>query len=230
MAELHAHVATPPPTGWVRVDLHCHSMWSGDATTTPEELAEAVAVARIDVLCVTDHNTIEGAVALAGRLPCRVVVGEELRTGWGEVIGLFLTEHLPRGLSPLAAAERIRAQGGVVYVPHPFDPTRPHLQRPALDELVGLGLVDAVEVFNAKTPDPGANDEARNYAEEHGLLAGAGSDAHVPAALGAAYVEVPDFDGPASFLEALADARVVGHHFDAPRAWRSRIVPSLRTS
>ncbi len=225
-AELHPHVAVAPPPGWVRVDLHAHTMWSGDATTTPEELEEAVVAAGIDVLCITDHATINGAVALADRLPCRVVVGEELRTVAGEIIGLFLTERLPWGLSPSAAAERIRAQGGLVYVPHPFDPTRHCLREAELDALVAAGLVDAVEVLNAKTPLTSLNERAAAFAAERGLPGGAGSDAHVPEAVGAAYVEMPDFDGPASFLASLADARVVGHHFDRARTWRPRIVPS----
>ena len=224
--ELHPHLAGAPPGGWVRVDLHAHTMWSGDATTTPDELKAAVEAAGIDVLCITDHGTTNGATALADRLPCRVVVGEELRTVAGEVIGIFLTERLPYGLTPRAAAERIRGQGGLVYVPHPFDPTRHCLRGPELDALVAAGLVDAVEVLNAKTPLSSLNDRAAAYAAEHRLPGGAGSDAHVPEAIGAAYVEMPDFDGPASFLASLADAKVVGHHFDRARTWRPRIVPS----
>lgn len=224
--ELHPHLASAPPAGWVRVDLHTHTMWSGDATTTPEELEAAVVGAGIDVLCITDHGTTNGAVALADKLPCRVVVGEELRTVAGEVIGLFLTERLPWGLPPATAAERIRAQGGLVYVPHPFDPTRHCLREAELDALVSAGAVDAIEVLNAKTPLVSLNDRAAAFAAEHGLPAGAGSDAHVPEAIGAAYVEMPDFDGPASFLSSLAEGRVVGHHFDRARAWRNRIVPS----
>jgi predicted metal-dependent phosphoesterase TrpH len=224
--ELHPHLAGAPPVGWVRVDLHAHTMWSGDATTTPDELEAAVEAAGIDVLCITDHGTINGATTLADDLPCRVVVGEELRTGAGEVIGLFLTERIPWGLSPSAAAERIRGQGGLVYVPHPFDPTRHCLREPELEALVAAGLVDAVEVLNAKTSLSSLNERAARFAAEHGLPGGAGSDAHVPEAIGAAYVEMPDFDGPASFLTSLAEGRAVGHHFDRARAWRPRIVPS----
>src|SRR5437764_8237249 len=114
--------------------MHTHSMWSGDCTTTPEELASALAKSDIDVLCVTDHNSVAGAMRFAesGELPCRVIVGEELRTGAGEIIGLFLTERLPFGLSPTHAVERIREQGGVVYVPHPFDPVRNCLREDVL--------------------------------------------------------------------------------------------------
>ena len=224
--ERHPHLASECPPGWVRVDLHSHTMWSGDSTTTPDEIVEAVVESGIDVLCITDHNAIKGAVQLADALPCRVVVGEELKTHAGELIGLFLTEHLPFGLAPREAADAIRAQGGVVYVPHPFDPMRKNLSEAALDDLVAAGKVDAIEVINAKTSLRSLNERAARYAAEHGLLAGAGSDAHVPNALGAAYVEMPDFDGPASFLEALRVARPVGHHWDQARPWKPRIVPS----
>src|SRR6516165_8866036 len=94
----HPHLASPPPPGWVRVDLHSHTMWSGDSTTTPDELEQAVVESGIDVVCITDHNAVRGAQVLADRLPCRVVVGEELRTRAGEIIGLFLTERVPVGV------------------------------------------------------------------------------------------------------------------------------------
>ena len=232
---VHPHLAEVEPEGWVRVDLHMHTMWSGDATTTPDELREAVAASGIDVLCITDHSTINGAVELGAPGPptalgCRVVVGEEVRTTAGEIIGLFLTERLPFGLRPVEAAERIRAQGGLVYIPHPFDEMRHCMAVPALEELAGAGLIDAVEVFNAKTSLPSLNAKAADFAAAHGLPGGAGSDAHEPSAIGAAFVAMPDFDPaePASFLDGLARGVVRGHHYDAPRQWRPRIVPSTR--
>jgi hypothetical protein len=221
----HPHLAAPLEPGWVRVDLHSHTMWSGDSTTTPDELEEAVASSGLDVLCITDHNAIKGATDLAGVLPCRVIVGEELRTHAGEIIGLFLTERIPFGTPPADAARVIRDQGGVVYVPHPFDPMRRNLAEPALEALTEAGLVDAIEVVNAKTSLQSLNRRAAEYAHAHGLAAGAGSDAHVPRALGAAYVEMPDFDGPADFLTKLREARTVGHHWDEARSWSARVLP-----
>jgi hypothetical protein len=223
----HPHLERPVRAGWVRVDLHSHTMWSGDSTTTPDELDEAVRASGIDVLCITDHASIRGAVEMSARLACRVVVGEEMKTHAGELIGLFLTEHVPAGLPAAAAAAAIRAQGGVVYVPHPFDPMRRNLSEPALVELADAGLLDAVEVLNAKTSLRSLNERARAFAADRGLAAGAGSDAHVPEALGAAYVEMPDFDGPHDFLDKLGEAEVVGHHWDEPRRWRPRVVPSV---
>ena len=223
----HPHLADPLPAGWVRVDLHSHTMWSGDSTTTPDEVEQAVVEAGLDVLCITDHNAVKGATELAASLPCRVIVGEELRTHAGEIIGLFLTERIPFGTPPAEAAAAIRAQGGVVYVPHPFDPMRRNMAEPALYELARAGLLDAVEVINAKTSLSSLNRRAAEFATEFDLAAGAGSDAHVPLALGAAYVEMPDFDGPADFLAKLRVGRPVGHHWDHPRPWSPRVLPSV---
>lgn len=224
----HPHLAAAVPDGWVRVDLHSHSMWSGDCTTTPDELADGVAAAGIDVLCLTDHGTINGAVEVADRLPCRVVVGQEVRTRWGEIIGLFLTERIPSGRPPVEVAEAIRAQGGLVYIPHPFDPLRANLAEDALLDLLGRGLVDAVEGRNAKTSLEHLNRRAIDIAAERDVPVGAGSDAHVPDAIGAAYAEVPDFSDAAGLLAALRAGRIRGHHWDEPRPWRPRIVPSTR--
>ena len=206
--------------------MHSHTMWSGDSTTTPDELAAAVTAAGIDVLCITDHNAIKGAVDLVDRLPCRVIVGEELRTHAGEIIGLFLIERIPIGVQPDDAARSIRQQGGLVYIPHPYDPMRRNLAEPALHALIDDGLVDAIEVINAKTSLSSLNSRAASTAAAHDLAAGAGSDAHVPDAIGAAYIEMPDFDGPADFLSKLRVGRAVGHHWDQPRPWTARVLPS----
>jgi predicted metal-dependent phosphoesterase TrpH len=222
----HPHLADPLPAGWVRVDMHSHTMWSGDSTTTPEELADAVTEAGLDVLCITDHNEIKGAIDLVGRLACRVIVGAELRTHAGEIIGLFLNERIPTGIEPAAAARAIRGQGGIVYIPHPYDPMRRNISEAALDALIDEELVDAIEVINAKTSLLSLNRRAASTAVACDVAAGAGSDAHVPDAIGAAYVEMPDFDGPDDFLAKLRLGRPVGHHWDEPRPWSSRVLPS----
>ena len=206
--------------------MHSHTMWSGDSTTTPEELVVAVTAAGIDVLCITDHNAIKGAVDLVGRLPCRVIVGEELRTHAGEIIGLFLNERIPIGVQPDDAARSIREQGGLVYIPHPYDPMRRNLAEPAMHALIDDGLVDAIEVINAKTSLNSLNLRAASTAAAHDIAAGAGSDAHVPDAIGAAYIEMPDFDGPVDFLSKLRLGHPVGHHWDQARPWSARVLPS----
>lgn len=226
----HPHLSEPRRDGWVRVDCHSHTMWSGDCTTTVDEEQEAVLAAAVDVLCITDHSTTNGAFELHDQLPCRVIVGEELRTWAGELMGLFLSERIPYGVKPEEFCKRVRDQGGIVYVPHPFDPTRHAMQEDVLRSLADQGLLDAIEVYNGKVSLQHLNAKARAFAEEYDLPGGAGSDAHVPEALGAAWIEVPDFTGPVDFLQSLRQGIVHGHHFDRARAWRPRIVPSTKAT
>src|SRR5215831_7787000 len=146
--------------GWVRVDCHLHTVASGDANLTVEQLAVRARENGLDVVCVTDHNETAAAVAAAERdLGVRIVVGEEVRTPDGDVIGLFLTERIPYVLPLAEVVGRIRAQGGLVYVPHPFDPVRSSLGA-VLGDLCAAGAVDIIEVFNAKIADQSLNKRA----------------------------------------------------------------------
>ena len=198
-------------------------MWSGDSTTTPEELASAISATGLDAVCITDHNTIAGAVALAesGELGCAVIVGEEIRTVSGDVIGLVLQERVPAGLRTVDAASMIREQGGLVYVPHPGDGARHSLNAGALAELADAGLLDVVEVLNSKCAAP-------YDGPTHGAARAGASDAHVPAAIGAAWTDIADCDlsHPESFLSALREGSPGGAHFDPPRQWRPRVIPA----
>ncbi|HEX5189881.1 MAG TPA: PHP-associated domain-containing protein [Streptosporangiaceae bacterium] len=197
----------------LRVDCHLHTVASGDAITTLDQLADRAAAERIDVVCITDHNETAAALAAAasGLRGVRVIVGEEVRTRAGEVIGLFLTERIPYVLPVADAVARIRAQGGLVYLPHPYDAARGSVGA-AADRLCADGMADVIEVFNTKIADQDLNARAADLAARWRLPGAAGSDAHDPAGIGAAYVEMPDFDGPASFLAALANARVAGEY------------------
>src|SRR5215470_8970876 len=208
----------------VRVDCHLHTVASGDAVTTLDQLAERAAQETLDVVFITDHNEISAA-AVASDLGVRVIVGEEIRTPDGDIIGLFLTERVPYVLPVAEVVARIRAQGGLVYAPHPFDAGRSSLGR-VLPGLCAAGAVDIVEVFNAKIETQGPNERAAALATAYALPGGAGSDAHDPAGIGAAYLEMPDFDGPASFLAALADARITGEY--RPHAPRYPRRPALQ--
>jgi predicted metal-dependent phosphoesterase TrpH len=197
----------------VRLDCHLHTQASGDARTTLDELAQRVEAVGLDVVCITDHHTLEAAqTALTRDLGVRIIVGEEIRTPSGELIGLYLSERIPYVLPVAEVVRRIKAQGGLVYAPHPFDAVRAGLRRPVLEALAASGELDVVEVFNAKIPDQADNDAAVQLARDFDLVPGVGSDAHDPHGVGAAYIEVPDFDGPASMLAALARGRVVGEH------------------
>ena len=201
------------PPGWVRVDCHLHTVRSGDAVTTLEQLAERVERTGLDVVCITDHHAVDAALdAIRLDLGVRVVVGEEIRTPLGELIGLFLSERIPYVLPLPEVVGRIRAQGGVVYAPHPFDPIREGVREAALTRLCEAGDLDVIEAFNAKIEDDEHNQAAQRVAERFGIPVAAGSDAHDPPGVGAAWVEMPDFDGPAEFVEALAAGRLVGEH------------------
>ena len=227
--ERHPHLADACPAGHVRVDMHTHTMFSGDSTTTLDEVVESVTESAIDVLCVTDHNALEGAIRLRSMLEglCRVVIGEEVKTHTGEIIGLFLTERIPFGETAVRTCELIREQSGIVYIPHPFDPMRRNISESSLRDITERGLVDAIEVHNSKTSLQSLNAKAKSFAAHRGLAMGSGSDAHVPHALGSAYVEMPDFVDAADFLRKLGDGHVVGHHWDKARPWSPRIVPSV---
>jgi predicted metal-dependent phosphoesterase TrpH len=204
----------PPPTraGWIRLDCHLHTAASGDARTTLEELAQRVEAVHLEVVCVTDHHAIDAAQALRSDLGIRVIVGEEIRTPSGEIIGLFLSERIPYVLPVPEVIRRIKAQGGLVYAPHPFDPERAGLRRAALEGLVAAGALDVIEVFNAKIADAAHNLAAIEFAKEFDVAPGVGSDAHDPEGIGAAYIEVPDFDSPNEMLAALRQGRVVGQY------------------
>lgn len=194
----------------IRVDCHVHTVASGDAVLEIDELAERARELGIDVVFVTDHHEISAAdAARRRRLGVRIEVGEEIRTPDGEVLGLFLRHRIPYVLPAAEVISRIRAQGGLVGLPHPFDPVRAGTGGIA-HGLCASGQVDFVEAFNAKVTHPAHNVAAAALAQRHGLPATAGSDAHDVAGLGAAYLEMPDFDGPTEFRAALAQARVVG--------------------
>jgi len=198
--------------GWIRVDCHLHTVESGDAVTTIDEIAEQVQRHQLDVICITDHNVTSAAVAAAQRgIGARVIIGEEVRTQHGDLIGLFLTQRIPYVLPIAEVTSMIRAQGGLVYLPHPFDLGRSSLGVTA-EKLCQDGIADVIEVFNAKIEDQAANELAAELAARYGLPGGAGSDAHDPDGIGAAYLEMPDFDGPASFLTSMAQAQITGQY------------------
>jgi predicted metal-dependent phosphoesterase TrpH len=197
----------------IKVDCHLHTALSGDAVTTIDELAERVRQERLDVICITDHNVTAAAVQAAERgIGARVIVGEEIRTTDGDIIGLFLTERIPYVLPLAEAIAKIRERGGLVYLPHPFDPGRSTLKPSISERLCAEGIADVVEVFNAKIEDQRHNRQAALLAARYDLPGGAGSDAHDPEGIGAAYLEMPDFDGPADFLASLRHASVVGEY------------------
>jgi len=193
----------------VKIDMHLHTRRSFDCLSDPAHVVERAIERGLDMICVTDHNEIAAAVALKDRFPDRIIVGEEVKTGEGvDVIGLFLTELIPKGTPARETCERIHAQGGIVYVPHPFAGGKGGGGRilPDIED-----LVDAFEGFNARIHEQALNDKAVAWARERGLPLGAGSDAHTLDELGRAWVELPRFEPePKSFLAALASGTIHG--------------------
>ncbi len=191
----------------LRIDLHIHTRSSVDCLS---DHADVVAVARargLDRIAVTDHNEIDGAFRARDLDPELVIVGEEVKTADGaDVTGLFLERKIPRGMSPGETVRAIREQGGLVYIPHPFAGGK-GLDVDQLDALAGS--VDAVEIFNARLHDPGLNQRAAAWAEDHDCPGGAGSDAHTLREIGRGVMEVPEFGGRHDFLEALRAGRLV---------------------
>jgi hypothetical protein len=154
---------------------------------------------------LTDHNTIEGAARLLDSHLSVVVVGEEVMTEDGELIGLFLTEAIPQGLAASETADRIRGQGGLVYLEHPYDPYRRHLSEEAIEEIADL--IDIVEVWNGRSDDQ-LNRRSVQLCDLLGAAPGAGSDAHTLKDIGSVYVEMQGFDGAQDFLAKLRSGKI----------------------
>lgn len=180
------------PQGFELLDLHNHSERSYDGSNRLEDYERAYAAVRFHVLAITDHNRIDGALDLAERASFPVVVGMEIDTGEGELIGLFLETEIPRGLGALRTAQAIRAQGGLVYLQHPFYPLiRRPLAASVREALGDAGLIDVVEVRNGG-PFTGRSDaKARAWAAARGLPAAGASDAHEPPDIGRVVTAVP---------------------------------------
>ena len=215
----------------MKADLHAHTHFSRDAVTSIETFARRYEAAGIDCVAVSDHNNVDGALAVNGIAPFRVIIAEEIKSTEGEIIGLFLKETVRKGLTPEDTVKAIREQGGLVLIPHPYDRLRGSpLREDALLRI--MPDVDVIEVFNARTTFQADDDKGRRLAEEHGKPMSAASDAHTPGEIGLAYTELPDFDGPEDFLTSIGKGKIVGKraffgvHFISTWAkvkWRLRL-------
>ncbi len=194
----------------IDVDLHMHTDHSHDCATPVESLLETARDRGLGAIAVTEHNEISGAVAaaaIADQYGVKVILGEEVKTAsQGEVIGLFITEKIERGMTLAETVAEIKRQGGLVYVPHPFDrmhavPDYEHLL-PIVDQ------IDLIEIYNPRVALDTFNEEAARFAAKYRIPAAAGSDSHVTQGLGTARVRMRDFDGPEEFLESLREAEI----------------------
>jgi predicted metal-dependent phosphoesterase TrpH len=211
-AELRSRIAERP---LIEVDLHMHTDHSKDCATPVEVLLQTARDRGLGAIAITDHNEVSGALEArriaAAMGDIKVIVAEEVKTAeQGEVIGLFLEEKIPKGLTMAETIAEIRRQGGLVYVPHPFD--RFH-SVPDYEHLIDIvEEVDILEVFNPRVAVTAFNEEAERFARKYRIVPGAGSDSHVAQGLGSVRVRIHDFDGPAEFLEAMRDADITRKH------------------
>ncbi|HST55911.1 MAG TPA: glycosyltransferase [Solirubrobacteraceae bacterium] len=199
----------------IDVDLHMHTDHSHDCATPVEVLLATAREQGLGAIAVTDHNEVSGALEAREKAaesgahpPVKVIVAEEVKTAsQGEVIGLFIEEKIPRGLTLAETVAEIKRQGGLVYVPHPFD--RMHSVPDYEHLLTILDDVDAIEVFNPRVAIGAFNEEAVRFAAKYRIIAGAGSDSHVAQGLGSVRIRMRDFDGPEEFLQSLRDADII---------------------
>lgn len=211
--------------GLIKTVFHVHTDYSPDSNSSPEELVAVAVEEGVDCITITDHDTLEGAraVALAARdSRLRVIIGEEVTTKDGHLIGLFLREHVRPGQSVRQTAEHIREQGGLVVVPHPFTRLLDCGVCGAVHEI--LDLIDLVEVYNSQNVWRLPDWRSARFARRHGFAGVVGSDAHMLEGLTASFQRMPDFDGPVDFVESVRQAEPVTRRH-APRyylgaAWR----------
>ncbi len=208
----------------MKADLHLHTCYSPDSRSSLPDIIRRCGKIGIECVAVTDHNTIEGALKMREMAPFPVIVGEEVMSSAGEIIGYFLKEPIPEGLPPDEVMARIKSQGGLVCLPHPFAGLGRHPLKAEHREAL-RGQIDIVEVFNARSLGRNFSEEARRFATAHGLLQSAGSDAHSPREIGYAYVEMPPFDGPEGFKTALAK----GHIFGRRNGLGNRLLTMIET-
>jgi predicted metal-dependent phosphoesterase TrpH len=193
-----------------KADLHIHTEYSIDCSTPLEKIINRCLELRINCIAIADHGTIEGALKMQKLAPFIVIVAEEVLTPHGEVMGMFLKENIADGLSVEQTIAEIRAQDGLVCIPHAFDVFRPSaLGEKIVEEIAEQ--IDIMEVFNARSPLLRSSAKAKAFAEKYGITQSAGSDAHTINEIGNAYVEMLEFKGKDDFLQALAKGKIIGH-------------------
>jgi len=200
----------PPLEGrsTILADLHMHTNHSHDCATDPGALLDHCIARGLGAVAITDHNEVSGALeAAALGKPITVIVGEEVKTSQGEVIGLFLHERIDRGMTMDDTITAIQDQGGLVYMPHPFD--RMHTIPDSATLLRVLDRIDIFEVYNSRLLFDTFNDDALRFAAKYNLIQAAGSDAHVLQGIGTALNQIPAFEGPEEFLLAMRQNQIV---------------------
>ena len=213
-------------------DLHVHTCYSMDCSTPLNQIIARCLKVGIDCVAIADHGTVAGALKLQEIAPFKVIIAQEILTPVGELMGLFLKESIPGIVSPQEAIARIRSQGGLVGIPHPFgqspflllralslrhykqgEPTPSHPRHNRPNNLLSreiLSQIDTMEVFNSRTPFLNNCTKFWDLVNKYGLAPTAGSDAHTPGEIGRTYIEMPEFNGRDDFLDSLAQGKIFG--------------------
>jgi predicted metal-dependent phosphoesterase TrpH len=199
--------------GFWNVELHSHTLWSKDCVVIFETIIQLCAERGIDRIAITDHNTADGALAMQKIAPDLVIVGEEIMTSKGELLGYFMRESIPPGLSPAETIKRLRDQGAVISVSHPYDRLRKGAWEEA-DLRAIIGQVDAIEIFNSRCIYKVDNEKAAMFANANHLIGTVGSDAHSRSEYGKALIRMQPFEGSGDFLESLKAAQGNAHKLD----------------
>jgi len=193
----------------LKADFHIHTKYSMDCHNELEDIVKRCQKLGLTCIAIADHDAVEGGLELQKIAPFKVIVAEEVQTYNGEVMGMFLKKRIASGIPLQQAIAAIKEQGGLVNIPHPFDPMRG--LRLNADEFNKLASqIDLIEVFNARVPTTQTNTKAVNFAKEHNLPGTAGSDSHSILELGSVAVTMNDFNTPAEFLAALRTATIEG--------------------
>lgn len=193
----------------MKVDLHTHTCYSYDTFTPMDKTIAAIKQSGIDCVAVTDHNEIAGALKMQKIAPFKVIVGEEIFTADGEIIGLFLKAKIPMDLSALETIRRIKAQGGLTYLPHPFTWFARRLKNRLAWKFVHEGLIDIVEVYNASATVLTSFKTVHELSTGTGVAKAAATDAHIPMEFVGACVDMAPFAGPADFLDNIKKAKLI---------------------
>lgn len=190
-----------------KVDLHTHSIASSDGGIKPEQYRQLLENGVLDCVAVTDHNRIDMATQLQKELGNKIIVGEEITTTDGEIIGLFLKRPIQPNLTPLEVVKAIKSQDGLVYIPHPFETVRHGLTAPTLEEI--SDFIDIVEAHNARAVFQNRGPQALVWAKLHHKIVAASSDAHGPKGLGTTYTSLQAIPTPSTLLELLSTGTLI---------------------
>jgi predicted metal-dependent phosphoesterase TrpH len=205
----------------LKADLHVHTLYSMDCATPFDRIIARCLEIGINCLAIADHGTITGALKMREIAPFPIIIAEEILTPCGEIMGMFLSEEIPSKLPVEETIGRIKSQGGLICVPHPYDRLRLSAFNNGKDLNKIMPFVDIVEVFNARSLFPGTQVRAQQLARKFGKIASAGSDAHMASEIGNVYIQMPEFNNKDEFLKSLAQGHIFGHKSNPLVHWTS---------